>query len=65
MFTRFCVNPACLKMRDLRVYYLFINSPANLYTNDFSIDKKNRVFHEMVSSVHEIALFTHEMIFGF
>jgi hypothetical protein len=29
----------------------------------FSIDTKKRRIHEMVSSVHEIPLYTHEMIF--
>jgi hypothetical protein len=29
----------------------------------FSIDTKNRRIHEMVSSVHEIPLYTHEMTF--
>jgi hypothetical protein len=29
----------------------------------FLIDTKNRRIHEMVSSVHEIPLYTHEMTF--
>jgi hypothetical protein len=29
----------------------------------FSIDTKNRRIHEMVSSAHEIPLYTHEMTF--